>query len=59
MRHDSLREGIVTDTQVSDLARPIVAIAKSIADYYSDPAHEKAYQEWFKQKFGKDVPKGE
>lgn len=33
----------LTDTQISDLARPLVSI---IQTFYADPENEKGFQKW-------------
>ena len=37
----------LTDTQVSDLATPLVGI---IAKFYEDQDNEKGFQEWLKER---------
>jgi len=31
-------------------------MAQEIADYYKEPEHEKAFQEWYLQRFGHSAP---
>lgn len=40
----------ITKTDVNSLAR--VAFA-GMADYFKDPEHEKAFQEWKQKRYGK------
>lgn len=40
----------ITETDVNSLAR--VAFA-GMADYFKDPEHEKAFQEWKQKRYGK------
>lgn len=45
-------------SQIDDLARALVAMAQTIADYYKDPAHEEAFQKWYRERYGHDAPEG-
>lgn len=45
-------------SQVADLARPILNMVDTILDYYKDAAHEKAFHEWYQQKYGQKAPEG-
>lgn len=49
----------LTQEQVIDLAKPFIGMAQTIRDFFKDPAHEKAYREWYARKYGKEPPKDE
>jgi hypothetical protein len=48
----------MTPQQVTDLARPFVSMIDTIVSYYQDPEHEKAFREWYLERYGKEVPEG-
>lgn len=48
----------MNSVQITDLARPLVAMAQTIVDYYKDPAHEDAFRKWYRERYGHDVPEG-
>ena len=47
---------MLTQFQISNLARPILDKLSDIEKFYQDEQNEKAYREWYKQKYGKDCP---
>lgn len=48
----------MSEQQTIDLARPFVKKVQTIVDYYENPENERAFQEWYLQKYGKKAPKG-
>lgn len=48
----------LNSSQIADLARPLVAMAQTIAAYYEDPTHEETFQKWYRERYGRDVPEG-
>ena len=48
----------LSSSLVADLARPILSMVDTILDYYKDAAHEKAFQEWYRKKYGHKAPEG-
>ena len=48
----------LNSSQVADLARPLASMADTILEYYKDPAHEKAFQEWYQKRYGRKAPEG-
>jgi len=42
----------LSQSQISNLAKPIVGMAQAIQDFYKDPQNEKAYREWYLKKYG-------
>ena len=46
---------MLTQSQISNLARPIVDKLPDIEKFYQDERNEKEYREWYKQKYGKEV----
>ena len=44
--------------QVADLARPLLGMVDTILKYYKDPAHEKAFREWYQKRYGHEAPEG-
>lgn len=43
----------ISNEQIVHLARPIVDKTEIIADFFKDPENEKAYREWYYQKYGR------
>ena len=41
----------LSSSQVYDLARPIVGMVEKIVAYYQDPEHERAFQEWYQERW--------
>lgn len=35
--------------QIENLARPLARMTDAIMDYYNDPDHERAFQEWLEK----------
>lgn len=48
----------LSSSQITNLAKPIVGMVQTIADFYKDPQNEKAYREWYIRKYGHE-PKDE
>ena len=48
----------LSSSQVADLARPLLGMVDTILEYYKDPAHAKAFQEWYWKKYGQKAPEG-
>ena len=48
----------LSPSQVEDLARALVYMADKILDYYKDPAHEAAFQQWYLETYGHPAPEG-
>ena len=47
----------LSEEQIEELARPLgTYLAQNIIDYYKDPEHERAYQEWFLKTYGHPAP---
>lgn len=42
----------LTLNQVKDLASTVVGISQVIEAFFSNPENEKAYQDWYFQKYG-------
>ena len=42
----------LSSSQIKNLAKPLVGMAQTIADFYKDPQNEKAYREWYIKKYG-------
>jgi hypothetical protein len=49
-------EPVLTQQQIKDLAKPIVGMARMIGSYYEKAENEKAFQEWYKLKYGHAAP---
>ena len=43
---------MLSPTQVKDLARTVAIISDTIEGFYSNPENEKAYQDWYFEKYG-------
>ncbi len=54
MRQDSEREGDIG--VILDLARPLARMIDVIEDYYKEPEHERAFQEWYLKRYGHSAP---
>lgn len=48
----------LSQSQMTNLAKPIVGMAQVIQDFYKDPRNEKRYREWYLHKYGHE-PKDE
>lgn len=48
----------LSSSQVADLARPLLGMVDAILEYYKDPAHEKAFREWYQEQYGREAPEG-
>lgn len=48
----------LSSSQVADLARPLLSMVDAILEYYKDPAHEKAFQDWYQERYGHKAPEG-
>ncbi len=48
----------MTDSQVIDLARPLLGMIDTIFAYYQDPEHEREFQTWYRERYGKAAPEG-
>ncbi len=48
----------LSQQQVEALARPFIYMADVILDYYKDPEHEAAFQDWYLKKYGHPAPEG-
>ena len=46
----------LSSSQVADLARPLLGMVDTILEYYKDPAHEKAFQEWYTTSIPRNLP---
>lgn len=42
----------LSQSQITNLAKPIVGMAQVIQDFYKDPRNEKRYREWYLHKYG-------
>ena len=42
----------LTPNQVKDLARTVAGIEQYLKGFYDNPDNEKAYQDWYSQKYG-------
>lgn len=43
----------LTQNQIYSLAKPLVAKYSSMVEFYENPENEKAYREWYFEKYGK------
>lgn len=57
-KRSAMADVTMTISQVTDLARPFIAMAEAIVAYYQDPEHEQAFQAWYLERYGKTAPKG-
>ena len=48
---------MLNQSQVAELAQPFVSMREVLEAFYSDPNNQKAYEEWYRKKFGKDLGK--
>ena len=46
------------DRQTEDLARPFIGMVETILAYYQEAAHEEAFREWYKERYGAEAPEG-
>ena len=44
----------LTPNQVKDLASTVAGISQHIKEFFDDPENEKAYQEWYLKKYGRN-----
>lgn len=49
---------LLSEAQIEALARPFVGMVDQILEYYKDPEHERAFQEWYLKKYGHPAPEG-
>lgn len=42
----------LSQEQLNNLATPVVSMVDSIAEFFQHPQNEKAYQEWYRTKYG-------
>jgi hypothetical protein len=42
----------LTDSQVTDLAKPLAGMLDTIAKFYENPEVKKGFEEWHLKKFG-------
>ena len=42
----------LTANQIDDIARTVASIEQTIAGFYNNPENEKAFQEWYFNKYG-------
>ena len=42
----------LTDSQVTDLAKPFTGMLDSISKFYENPNNKKGFREWHLKKFG-------
>ena len=40
------------NAQITELAKPLVALADTIMEFYNDSENKRKYREWHLQKFG-------
>lgn len=45
----------IAEQQVIDLARHFVGIRSELEKFFADPDNQKAYQEWYRKKYGHSV----
>ena len=43
---------MLSPNQVKDLARTVAIISDTIEGFFSNPEHEKAYQDWYFKRYG-------
>lgn len=43
---------LLDKAQVNELAKPFVAMANTLAEFYNDPENKRKYQEWYFKKYG-------
>lgn len=48
--------GTLSPEQVEALARPFIYMAEAIVEYYKDPEHERDYQAYFLERYGRPAP---
>ncbi len=48
----------LSPSQIANLAKPLVGMVQTIADFYKNPQNEQAYREWYIKKYGHE-PKDE
>lgn len=48
----------LSSSQVYNLARPIAGMMEKIIAYYQDPENERAFQEWYLERYGHPAPDG-
>ena len=44
----------LTTYQVTEMARTIAGMRNSIEEFFADPAVERAFQEWYLNRYGKE-----
>ena len=42
----------LTPNQIEDLARTVASINQTLVGFYDNPENEKAFQDWYFQKYG-------
>lgn len=42
----------LTSDQIEDIARSVAMIQSAIVGFYDNPENERAFQEWYFQKYG-------
>ena len=47
----------LTPAQITNLAKPLVEMVQTLREFYKNPKNEKAYREWYFQKYGHEPPK--
>ena len=40
------------ERQLTELAKPFVAMVDSIREFYNDPVNKEKYREWYLKKYG-------